>query len=183
MKRQGDASAPLPPGSPAPLLRLLVVGISGGGAESLPLPLVARINAADLLVGGQRHLSYFPDFTGKKLIIAAEVDSVAQRLQQAAADGERAVVLASGDPLCYGIGATLRRYFPAEALEVIPAPTAFQLAFAALAEPWADAALLSAHARPLSTVVAGALAAPKAAILTDHQHTPTVIAQALLEAG
>jgi precorrin-6Y C5,15-methyltransferase (decarboxylating) len=68
-------------------------------------------------------------------------------------------------------------------LEVIPAPTAFQLAFAALAEPWADAALLSAHARPLSAVVAGALAAPKAAILTDHQHTPTVIAQALLEAG
>src|SRR6185503_300069 len=133
--------------------------------------------------GGQRHLNYFPDFTGEKLVIAAEVDSVVQRLQQAVADGERAVVLASGDPLCYGIGATLRRYFPAEALEVIPAPTAFQLAFAALAEPWADAALLSAHARPLSVVVAGALAAPKAAILTDHQHTPTVIAQALLEAG
>lgn len=171
------------PHETSPHVRLLVVGISGGGAESLPSALVARINAADLLVGGQRHLNYFPDFTGEKLLIAAEVDSVAQRLQQAVADRERAVVLASGDPLCYGIGAALRRYFPAEVLEVIPTPTAFQLAFAALAEPWADAALLSAHARPLSAVVTGALAASKAAILTDHQHTPPVIAQALLEAG
>jgi precorrin-6Y C5,15-methyltransferase (decarboxylating) CbiT subunit len=92
-------------------------------------------------------------------------------------------VLASGDPLCYGIGASLRRYFPPEAFEIIPAPTAFQLAFAALAEPWSDAALLSAHARPIADVVAAARLAPKAAILTDSQHTPAALAQALLEAG
>jgi precorrin-6Y C5,15-methyltransferase (decarboxylating) len=142
-----------------------------------------RIAAADLLVGGQRHLSYFPDFAGEKLVIAAEIEPVVQRLQQVLAAGTRAVVLASGDPMWYGIGATLRRYFPAEALEIVPAPTAFQFAFAVLAEPWPDAALLSAHARPLAAVVAGALAAPKAAILTDMQHTPTVVAQALLAAG
>jgi precorrin-6Y C5,15-methyltransferase (decarboxylating) len=157
--------------------------MSDAGVECLPLALAARINAADLLAGGQRHLSYFPDFAGEKVVIAADVALVAQRLKQALADGERGVVLASGDPLWYGIGATLRRYFPAEALEIIPAPTAFQLAFAALVEPWSDAALLSAHARPLSAVVAGVLAAPKAAILTDYEHTPAVITQALLEAG
>jgi precorrin-6Y C5,15-methyltransferase (decarboxylating) len=164
-------------------LRLLVVGLTANGADSLPSVLRVRIAAADLLVGGQRHLSYFPDFAGEKLVIAAEVEPVVQRLQQALAAGERGVVLASGDPLWYGIGATLRRYFPAEVLEIIPAPTAFQLAFAALAEPWSDAALLSAHARPLAAVVVGVLAAPKAAILTDMQHTPAVVAQALLAAG
>ncbi len=163
--------------------RLLIIGMTGGGVESLSPALVVRIAAADLLIGGQRHLSYFPDFAGEKLVIAAEVESVVRRLQQALDTDESAVVLASGDPLCYGIGATLRHYFPAEALEIIPAPTAFQLAFAALAEPWAEAALLSAHARPLPAVVSGVLAAPKAAILTDNQHTPLVIAQALLEAG
>jgi precorrin-6Y C5,15-methyltransferase (decarboxylating) len=170
-----------PPASSRP--RLLVVGLTGG-ADSLPPALVARIMAADLLAGGKRQLSYFPDFVGEKLAIAADMETVVQRLQQAWAAGEQAVVLASGDPLCYGIGATLRRYFPAEALEIIPAPTAFQLAFAALAEPWAGAALLSAHARPLATVVSGVLAAPKAAILTDpQQHTPAVVAEALLAAG
>jgi precorrin-6Y C5,15-methyltransferase (decarboxylating) len=164
-------------------VRLLVVGLSAAGAESLPAVLLARIAAAEMLVGGRRHLGYFPDFTGEKLVITSEVEGVIPLLQQALTARRQVVVLASGDPLCYGIGASLRRYFSAETLEIIPAPTAFQLAFAALAEPWADAALLSAHARPLPAVVRGVLAASKAAILTDSQHTPGVVAQALLEAG
>ncbi len=163
--------------------RLLVIGLTAGGVESLPARLISRIVQADVLVGGRRHLDYFPHFEGKKLVVAADIDPVVQRLRQALIQDEQAVILASGDPLCYGIGATLRRYFPPETLEIIPAPTAFQLAFAALAEPWHDAALLSAHARPLPAVVAGVLAAPKAAILTDNQHTPAVVAQTLLAAG
>ncbi len=178
--------SPLPPSPSAPLLnspRLLVVGMSGAGAGSLPAAILARIAAAEMLVGGRRHLSYFPDFAGQKLAITGEVDPLIPLLQQALVAGRRVVVLASGDPLCYGIGATLRRYFPAEALEIIPAPTAFQLAFAALAQPWHEAALLSAHARPLPDVVRGVLAAPLAAILTDNEHTPPLVVQALLEAG
>jgi precorrin-6B C5,15-methyltransferase / cobalt-precorrin-6B C5,C15-methyltransferase len=162
---------------------ILVVGMSAGGAESLPTPLRQRIAAADLLVGGTRHLGYFPNGPHERLAITANIDAVVVRLRRALDLGEHAVVLASGDPLCYGIGATLRRFIPAEALEVVPAPTAFQLAFAALAEPWHDAALLSAHARPLDEVVRGVLATPKAAILTDSQHTPAAIARALLDAG
>ncbi|MFN8455909.1 MAG: precorrin-6y C5,15-methyltransferase (decarboxylating) subunit CbiE [Anaerolineae bacterium] len=178
------ASLPIessPPASPPP--RLLIVGMSDAGADSLPPAILARIAAAEVLVGGRRHLGFFPEFTGQKLAITGEIDPLIPLLQQALVAGRRVVVLASGDPLCYGIGATLRRYFPAEALEIIPAPTAFQLAFAALAEPWMGAALLSAHARPLSDVVQGVLAAPMAAILTDNDHTPSVVAQALLDAA
>src|SRR5262245_24761259 len=163
--------------------RLLVIGLSAGGAETLPAALLARIAGADLLAGGQRHLSYFPDFQGERWVIGANIQTMAERLQQALAQRQQAVILASGDPLCYGIGASLRRYFAAESLEIIPAPSAFQLAFAALAEPWHEAALLSAHARPLTEVVKGVLAASKAAILTDNQQTPAVVAQALLAAG
>ncbi|MFL5802313.1 MAG: precorrin-6y C5,15-methyltransferase (decarboxylating) subunit CbiE [Roseiflexaceae bacterium] len=162
---------------------ILVVGMSAGGAESLAAPLRQRIAAANLLVGGARHLGYFPAGMHERLTITANIDAIVARLRRALELGERAVVLASGDPLCYGIGATLRRFLPARALEIVPAPTAFQLAFAALAEPWDDAALLSAHARPLDEVVRRALIAPKAAILTDTQHTPAAIARALLDAG
>jgi precorrin-6Y C5,15-methyltransferase (decarboxylating) len=162
---------------------ILVVGMSAAGAESLTAALRQRIAAADLLVGGARHLGYFPGGAQERLAITADIDAVVARLRRALDLGERAVVLASGDPLCYGIGATLRRFLPVQSLEIVPAPTAFQLAFAALAEPWHDAALLSAHARPLPDVVRGVLAAPKAAILTDNQHTPAAIARALLGVG
>ncbi|HEX9922591.1 MAG TPA: precorrin-6y C5,15-methyltransferase (decarboxylating) subunit CbiE, partial [Anaerolineae bacterium] len=162
---------------------ILIVGLSAAGASGLPSALVERIASADLLVGGQRQLGYFPEFAGETMPITTQIEPIAVRLQRALDAGEQAVVLASGDPLCYGLGASLRRYLPAEALEIMPAPTAFQLAFAALAEPWADAALLSAHARPLDAVVAGVLNAPKAAILTDGQHTPGLIARTLLQAG
>ncbi len=192
---------------------ILVIGMSAAGAKSLPSQLLKRINKADLLVGGRRHLAYFPHFEHDTLTIGANIQSVVDRLQQAITHNEQALVLASGDPLCYGIGATLRRYFPAEQLEIIPAASAFQLAFAALAQPWQNALLLSAHGRPLDTIInqlvysetlvpklsletrvsesaayppnlnQQVIAAPTAAILTDKQHTPLVIAQALLEAG
>ncbi len=162
---------------------ILVLGVTGAGPEGVPPSLLAQIHQAELLVGGRRHLAAFPDAPGERLAITGELAPVLRRLGQAWETGERAVVLASGDPLLYGMGATLRRHFPPEALEIVPGPSAFQLAFAALGEPWHDARLLSAHGRPLAPVIAQALEASKVAILTDRRHTPAVIAQALLDAG
>jgi precorrin-6Y C5,15-methyltransferase (decarboxylating) len=163
--------------------RILVLGLTAGGAAELSSSMLDHIYAADLLAGGRRQLAYLPDFRGETLMIGASAEPLIARLRLALERGERAVVLASGDPLWYGIGATLRRVFPAEALAIMPAPAAFQLAFAALAEPWHDAALLSAHGRPLADVIAVALAAPKAAILTDNNNTPSAVARALRDAG
>jgi precorrin-6Y C5,15-methyltransferase (decarboxylating) len=134
-------------------------------------------------VGGDRQLAYFADAAGEKLSMSCGIGAAAERLREAREAGQQAVVVASGDPLCYGIGSSLRRYFAADELEYVPAPSAFQLAFAALAEPWQDAALLSAHNRPLDSVAHGVRQSTKAAILTDLRHTPNVIAQALIDDG
>lgn len=165
------------------LHRVLVAGVGSTGSADWPDALLRRIRSADVLAGGKRHLQAFPDFSGETLVIASDVGVVLERLKQARAAGRRVAVLASGDPLCYGIGVSLRRVFAADELEIIPAPTAFQLAFAALAEPWHDAALLSAHAHSLTNVVEAVLRVSKAAILTDDRNTPAIIAQALLAAG
>ena len=162
---------------------ILVVGLTDAGADGLPARLLLRIARADLLVGGKRHLAAFPEVAAERLVVEASVEPALARLQQAWEAGQTAVVLASGDPLWYGIGASLRRVFPPEALDIVPAPTSAQLAFAALAEPWHDAVLLSAHGRPLDAIIPAVLAAPKAAILTDRRQMPAVIAQALIAAG
>lgn len=163
--------------------KILVVGVTAGGAASLPESVRERVINAALLVGGQRQLDYFPNFAGEKLSMTCGIGAAAERLRTALESGAHAVVVASGDPLCYGIGSSLLRYFARDELEMIPAPTAFQLAFAALVEPWQDAALLSAHNRPLEEVVRGVQKATKAAIMTDNHQTPLVIARVLLASG
>jgi len=161
---------------------ITIIGINGD-ADSLPAAHRTEITRADVLVGGKRHLAHFDAFSGEKIAITGKMDALAARLKTARQSGARVVVMASGDPLFYGIGGTLRRHFPPDALRFFPAPTAFQLAFAALGEPWHDAALLSAHARPLKAIIPQILAAGKSAILTDKTHTPAAIAARLLAVG
>ena len=162
---------------------ILIIGLPDVGPEMLPPFLLERINQAALLVGGKRHLGRFPDAPGERLAITANIAAVVSRLRAALEEPGDAVVLASGDPLWFGIGATLRRYFEPEELDIRPAPSSAQLAFAALGEPWAGAALLSAHARPIDEVVRSCATIKRAAILTAPTHTPALIAEALLAAG
>lgn len=165
---------------------ILIIGLPDAGPDMLPAQFIRRINQATLLVGGKRHLAHFPAAQGERLAITANIPAIVARLRAAQDEANKTgetVVLASGDPLWFGVGATLRRYFEPEELDVRPAPSSAQLAFAALGEPWAGAALLSAHARPIEEVVRACATVKRAAILTDPTHTPAAIADALLKAG
>ena len=160
---------------------VLVVGVSGVGRAGLPADLLARIEAADELWGGRRLLAEWADHPAEKVAIGANVRTLPARAQ--ARGDRRLVVLASGDPLFYGIGATLRERLPAEEVVIVPAPSSLQQAFARAGVSWSDAIFTSAHARPLAEVVGWARRAPKLGILTDRRHTPATIARLLLKSG
>jgi len=161
--------------------KVLVVGVGSEGPAGLPLVLQNRIAQADLLCGSERLLEHWAGLQVEKMIIRANIPELVERLRRR---GEaRVVVLASGDPCFYGIAGTLLRYLPADELEIVPHVTSPQLAFARAGIPWSDAIFTSAHARPLAEVVGWARRAPKLGILTDHKHTPALIAEVLLKAG
>jgi len=161
--------------------KVLVVGVGSEGPAGLPLVLQNRIAQADLLCGSERLLKHWAGLQVEKMIIRANIPELVERLRRR---GEaRVVVLASGDPCFYGIAGTLLRYLPADELEIVPHVTSPQLAFARAGIPWSDAIFTSAHARPLAEVVGWARRAPKLGILTDHKHTPALIAKTLLAAG
>src|SRR3546814_1678308 len=63
--------------------------------------------------------------------------------------GRRVAVLATGDPMSFGVGVTLTREFGMDAVTVIPAVGAFSLAAARLGWPLADCGCLTLHGRPL----------------------------------
>ncbi|NQS71205.1 MAG: precorrin-6y C5,15-methyltransferase (decarboxylating) subunit CbiE [Desulfobulbaceae bacterium] len=98
-------------------------------------------------------------------------------------------VLASGDPLFFGIGRTLLKQFGAERLRVHPALSAVQLACARFKIPWDDLPLLSLHGRSTSSAeqvnnpdhpAARILAHQRVLCFTDQQHSPDALARGLL---
>ncbi|MEM7113960.1 MAG: precorrin-6y C5,15-methyltransferase (decarboxylating) subunit CbiE [Chloroflexota bacterium] len=163
------------------LPKIHIVGLWGGWRQGLSPAAETAVLMADLLVGGKRQLSFFPEFEGEQLAIGTNIGEVVNRLQAAREAGQKAVVLASGDPLCFGIGGTLRRFFAAEALKIHPMVSAFQLAFAAVGEPWQDAQLVSGHGRAGRPVLQTVLTHRKTAVLTDRQNSPDTLAADLLK--
>ncbi len=162
--------------------QITVIGITDAGPDSLPPHLLNRVTEAEVLCGGERHLALFPQGAAERWVIKDNLSELVARLR-AEAQRKRIVILASGDPNFYGIGGYLSRHLPREWFEIFPNVTAIQLAFARLHESWHDAVVVSAHGRPLEPVIAAVRAHAKVAILTDDQHTPAVIARALLAAG
>ncbi|MGQ0812395.1 MAG: precorrin-6y C5,15-methyltransferase (decarboxylating) subunit CbiE [Nitrospiraceae bacterium] len=160
---------------------VLIIGIPANGPLGLPARLIERIESADLLCGGARHLALFPNAGIERWTIGDNVPQLVERLRQERS--RRVIVLASGDPLLFGIGATLADALGKDSLEIVPHVSAVQEAFARIALPWHDARIVSAHGRPLEPVIASVLSHPKVAMYTDATNTPGRIASALLAAG
>ncbi|MBI4506815.1 MAG: precorrin-6y C5,15-methyltransferase (decarboxylating) subunit CbiE, partial [Chloroflexi bacterium] len=162
--------------------KIHVVGIGDDGPAGLTPAARAVVASADVLVGGRRHLGWFADAPAEKIVLGADV---AAALDRVAAEHERrrVVVLASGDPLLYGIGAAVLEHFGPEAVEVVPHVSAVQLAFARLGRPWHDARVVSAHGRSAEAVRRAAWQGGLLAVLTDEVNTPARIAATLLADG
>lgn len=104
---------------------------------------------------------------------------------------KRLCLLASGDPMFFGIGRRLATEIPASELEIIPDLSSVQVAFNRINEAWDDAFMISLHGGPVPDIRRKLEYEPseiahllrlhqKLAILTDNVNNPTVIAKHLL---
>ncbi len=160
--------------------KIYVVGAGVAGQEGFSRRALELIEGADLLIGGERQLALFPDFAGETMVIDGNLPAVVERLRSRQG---RPVVLASGDPLFFGIGRYLLRNLPDEQFEFVPNVSSVQYAFAKIRQPWDDAVFVSTHGRDLKLAVDRIVANDKAAVLTDEVNTPAAIARELIERG
>lgn len=162
-----------------------IIGISIDGRASLSPANTNLILSADLIFGGKRLLELFPDAEGEKHPIGADLRKIVDTI--CANPGKRAVVLGSGDPNFFGIADFILRNFPKEEVEIIPAVSSMQWAFAKGRIPWSRAAVVSLHGkgegRDLDTLFEALERTDTVGIFTDPAHTPAVIAGALKERG
>lgn len=154
-----------------------LIGIGDNGQESLLPQYRQWITDCEVLVGGERVLDFFPSFTGEKIIIKGGLSSLVERLSE---ETRKTVILASGDPLFYGIGGYLAKKLT---IEVYPYMSSIQLAFSKMGESWQDAYVTSIHGRPIKGLAQRIDGKKKVALLTDADNNPNALARYLKHFG
>ena len=159
---------------------LTVVGIGEEGYAGLGKAARRALLAAKVIVGAPRQLQLLP-----RCIRAPQqtwptpfsLDGLLARR------GTPVCVLASGDPMLFGVGASLARQVPADELQVLPAPSSVSLAAARMAWPLQEVIVLSLVARPLAALHAQVHHGARLLILSNDGSSPAAIALLLRERG
>ncbi|MEN8839884.1 MAG: precorrin-6y C5,15-methyltransferase (decarboxylating) subunit CbiE [Octadecabacter sp.] len=167
--------------APANAPWLHIVGIGEDGMDGLTPATRAVVEAAEVIVGGDRHhtLSANPD--AERIAWPSPFDAMIETLENL--KGKRAVVLVTGDPLWFSVGARIGRMIPADQLVYHPQLSAFQLASARMGWSLADVETLTVHGRPVEQMIAFIQPDQKLIVLTTGAETPEQIAKFLTDRG
>lgn len=161
---------------------LTILGIGADGIASLTDAARARIAGADLIVGGARHLAMIEHLGPRdRLVWDVPLSRTIERLR--ARQGSRVVVLATGDPLWFGVGTMLIAEFGAAACEILPHLSCFQLAAARLGWPIDASDCITVHGRPLDRLRRVIAPGVRLLVLCDDGGTPSDAASLLRECG
>ncbi len=158
-----------------------VVGL-GMDPGVLPEEHEERIYLAQVLVGGERQLEWFEDHPAEKLLIKAPLEPVLQTIGERLQEGKEVVVVASGDPLYFGIAHTLIRRFGEGEVDILPNISSLQAAASRIKAPWQEVVSVSLHGREnMGELLSLLMQHDRVAALTDQRNIPSAIAQTLME--
>ncbi|UVL41092.1 precorrin-6y C5,15-methyltransferase (decarboxylating) subunit CbiE [Pseudomonas sp. B21-040] len=159
---------------------LTVVGIGEDGFKGLGRNARHVLLRASRIIGGQRQLDLLPVCIRGERQLWPSPFSLEPVL---AHRGEPVCVLASGDPMFFGVGASLARQVPAAEMQILPAPSSCSLAAARMGWPLQEVVTLSVVARPVAALNAHLSSGVRLLVLSNDGHSPAVIARVLRERG
>jgi precorrin-6Y C5,15-methyltransferase (decarboxylating) len=181
--------------------KIHLIGVESSG--ELSAQNIACIQNCRALILSNRHREMLlPILGGLPAVLQIPIAPVREALKQAesALTHGDVAILATGDPLFFGIGRTLLDFFGPERLLISPALSSMQLAFSRFKIPWDDAKFLSLHGNPRAgdkKQEAGSISCPlspapcllsplllnqdKLFLFTDHRSSPDRISQTLLD--
>ncbi len=160
---------------------LTVIGIGDDGLEGLGAASRTLVDNAEVLVGGDRHLAMLGGHPAERLGWRFPLDPLIDDLK--ARRGKRVVVLATGDPMSYGIGTTLCRHLDIAEMRLIPTPSAFALACGRLGWPRHTVETLTLHGRPLEILNGWLQPGGRLLLLSHDGTTPAKVARLLAGRG
>ncbi|MBV7553036.1 precorrin-6y C5,15-methyltransferase (decarboxylating) subunit CbiE [Pseudomonas sp. PDM28] len=159
---------------------LTVVGIGEDGFKGLGKNARHALLRAAKIFGGQRHLDLLPPCIRGERQPWPSPFCLESLLSHR---GEPVCVLASGDPMFFGVGASLARQLPAAEMQTLPAPSSCSLAAARMGWPLQDVVTLSVVARPVAALNAQLSSGVRLLVLSNDGRSPAAIAALLRERG
>ncbi len=127
---------------------MIPISVIGAGLcfDDLTRKHLQIIGEADVLAGGKRHLSWFESHPGIKVEIASPLSKAISEIRTLSEE-KKVAVLASGDPLFFGIGRTLVDAFGKDNVDLFPNVGAMAACFSRIKTSWQDASVVSLHGK------------------------------------
>ena len=162
--------------------RITVIGIGEDGYDGLSPMARSTLENAQIIFGGTRHIAMLPGTntaTQNKWItpFEANLPMIEDCLDQ------NPVVLASGDPMYFGVGNTLIKYFGPEPIYAIPAPSSISIAASRLGWALSECDVITLHGRAPEGIRSHLRPHGKLIALSADGSTPALVAVMLCEAG
>ncbi len=160
---------------------LHIVGIGEDGLDGLLPATRSVVEAAEVILGGDRHHDLSAKVSAERVAWPSPFDAMIDTIRNL--KGRRAVVLVTGDPLWFSVGARIGRMIDPAEIVYHPQLSAFQLAAARMGWSLPDVETLTVHGRPVAQMVAFIQPDQKLLILTTGADTPAQIAAFLATRG
>jgi len=158
-----------------------VVGIGEDGFAGLTPAARTLIEAAEVIVGGDRHHALAPQVRAERVAWPSPFDAMIGRIRSFR--GRRVVVLVTGDPLWYSVGARITKAIPAGEIRFHPQLSAFQYAACRMGWSLADVETLTIHGRPAEQIVPFMEPDARLLVLTKDRTSPKTVAKLLTDRG
>src|SRR5262245_21749939 len=162
--------------------KIYIVGIGGDGLAGLTSRARELVAGAEILVGSDSALRLLPEVNAERVRIGSDLGEVTEKLR-AQFGKKRIVVVATGDPLFYGVARYLCDRLGKERFEGLPHVSSIQSAFGRVGETWEEAYLTDLSARSLDDVLDRIRVADTVGLFTSENHNPARIARELLVRG
>jgi len=158
-----------------------IIGIGEDGIAGLSAEALKRLEAAEIIIGGDRHHGLTENVKGQRLSWPSPFDAMIEEINRH--KGKKLVILVTGDPLWYSVGARITRSIPPGEIRFHPQLSAFQWASVRMGWSLADIETVTVHGRPVEQIIPHFAPNVRILALTKDKTTPGDVAQLLTERG
>jgi precorrin-6Y C5,15-methyltransferase (decarboxylating) len=162
--------------------RIYIIGVSGDGSAGLTSRARDILASAELLLGSDQALRWVGAVQAEKVRLSPDLHEVIRTLESNLGQ-KRMAIVATGDPLFYGVARFLCDRMGKDRFEVLPHVSTMQLAFARVKESWEEAFLTNLANHPLEEVIDRIRVAETVGLFTSEGDDPPTIARQLLARG